>query len=78
MDDRVREHAEVLADWSARVEAGDDVIVSVSEGCHDLAVAVSEALGERGANVVTLYSSAEANRAYLRAHDVDDFEQGEH
>ncbi|NHN41636.1 aminopeptidase [Halorubellus sp. JP-L1] len=77
MDDRVREHAEVLVDWSARVEEGDDVIVSVSEGCHDLAVAVSEALGERGANVVTLYSSAEANRAYLRAHD-DEFGLGEH
>ena len=64
-------------DWSARVESGDDVVVSVSEGAHDLAVAVAEALGERGANMVQLYSSAEASRAYLRAHP-GDFEVGEH
>ena len=77
MDSRVREHAEVLVDWSARVEKGDDVVVSVSEGAHELAVAVAKALGEREANVVQLYSSAEASRAYLRAHD-GDFEVGEH
>jgi aminopeptidase len=69
MDDRVREHAEVLVDWSARIEADDDVVVRVAEGAHDLAVAVAEALGERGADVVTVYASDEVNRAYLRAHD---------
>ncbi|WP_224267792.1 aminopeptidase [Haloprofundus salinisoli] len=69
MDERVREHAEVLVDWSARIEAGDDVIVSVAEDAHDLAVAVAEKLGERGANVVTLYDSAEVSRAYLKNHD---------
>jgi aminopeptidase len=77
MDERVREHAEVLVDWSARVEEGDDVIVTVSEGAHDLAVAVAEALGERGANMVQLYSSAEASRAYLRSHP-GEFEVSEH
>jgi aminopeptidase len=69
MDERIRKHAETLVDWSARIEAGDDVVVSVSEGAHDLGVAVAEALGERGANVVTLYSSDEMGRAYLRGHD---------
>jgi len=69
MDERVREHAEVLVDWSARVEAGDDVVVAVSEGSHDLAVAVCEALGQRGANYVAVYDSDEIERAYLRAHD---------
>ncbi|WP_436929356.1 aminopeptidase [Halosimplex halobium] len=69
MDERVREHAETLVDWSARIESGDDVVVSVDEGTHDLAVAVAEALGGRGANVVTVYSSEEVRRAYLRAHD---------
>jgi aminopeptidase len=66
MDERVREHAEVLVDWSARVEAGDDVVVSVAEDAHDLGVAVAEALGERGANVTTLYGSDELSRAYLK------------
>ena len=68
MDERVREHAETLVDWSARIEAGDDVVLWVAEGAHDLAVAVAEALGERDANVVTLYGSDEVDRAYVRAH----------
>ncbi|RJT01167.1 aminopeptidase [Halococcus sp. IIIV-5B] len=69
MDDRIEEHARVLVDWSARIEAGDDVVVSVAEGAHDLAVAVARALGERGANLVTVYGSAEMSRAYLDGHD---------
>lgn len=69
MDERVREHAETLVDWSARIEPGDDVVVSVAEDAHDLGVAVAEQLGRRGANVVTLYDSDEISRAYLRAHD---------
>ena len=80
MDERVREHAEVLVDWSARVEAGDDVVVSVAEDAHELGIAVAEALGERGANVTTLYGSDEVGRAYLKGAeagadgDVPDFE----
>ncbi|MFC7185471.1 aminopeptidase [Halorubrum yunnanense] len=82
MDERVREHAEVLVDWSARVEAGDDVVVSVAEDAHELGVAVAEALGERGATVTTLYGSDELSRAYLKGAeaeadgdvDADDFD----
>ena len=69
MDSRVREHAETLVDWSARIDSGDDVVISVGEGAHDLAVAVAEVLGERGATYHSTYSSAEMSRAYLRAHD---------
>jgi aminopeptidase len=67
MDPRVHEHAELLVDWSARITGGDDVIVSVSEGTHDLAVAVAGVLGDRGANPRFLYDSDEVQRAYLRA-----------
>jgi aminopeptidase len=77
MDDRVREHADVLVDWSARIEPGDDVVVDVAEDAHDLAVAVAEKLGEVGANVVTTYDAAEVSRAYLKAHD-GEFEAGDH
>ncbi|MFB6139359.1 MAG: aminopeptidase, partial [Halosimplex sp.] len=69
MDERVREHAETLVDWSARIDGGDNVVVRVGEGAHDLAVAVSEALGEIGANQTVVYDSEEVQRAYLRAHD---------
>jgi aminopeptidase len=77
MDDRVREHAETLVDWSARVESGDDVVVSVAEGAHELGVAVAAALGERDANLLATYGSDELNRAYLRAGD-DEFESPDH
>ncbi len=77
MDERVREHAAVLVDWSARIEEGDDVVVSVGPDAHDLAVAVADKLGERGANLLTTYSSGEVSRAYLRAHD-DEFDEPAH
>ena len=71
MDERVREHADVLVDWSARIEPGDDVVVDVAEGAHDLAVAVAERLGEVGANLTVTYGSDEVTRAYLRASDAE-------
>jgi aminopeptidase len=84
MDDRVREHARVLVEWSARVESGDNVVVSVTEGAHDLGVAVAEQLGEVGANPVWLYGSGdvfsrfgEVGSAYLGAHD-GEFDDPEH
>ncbi|MFQ3319305.1 MAG: aminopeptidase [Natronomonas sp.] len=77
MDERAREHAEVLVGWSARIEAGDDVIVDVAEDAHDLGVAVAEELGAVGANIVSTYGSDELSRAYLKAHD-GAFEAGDH
>ena len=77
MDERVREHAAVLVEWSARVDPGDDVVVDVAEGAHELAVAVAERLGEIGANVVTTYGSGEVSRAYLRSGD-GEFDAGDH
>ena len=76
MDDRVREHARTLVDWGARVEAGDEVVMSVSEGAHDLAVAVAAEVGERGATLLSTYDSDEVTRAYLTAHDADFAEPG--
>ncbi len=69
MDERVHEHAAVLVDWSAQVEAGDNVVLSVGPDAHDLAVAVAEALGARGANLLATYASSEISRAYLQAHE---------
>jgi aminopeptidase len=69
MDQHVQEHAATLVDWSARVGAGDDVVVRVGEGAHDLGVAVARVLGDRGANMLACYDSEEMTRAYLRAHD---------
>jgi len=71
MDDRIRAHAETLVDWSARIDAGDEVVMRVAEDAHDLAVAVAAELGARGANLLATYGSDEVSRAYLRAHDGD-------
>ncbi|WP_435067354.1 aminopeptidase [Haloplanus sp. C73] len=71
MDDRIRAHAETLIDWSARVDPGDEVVMRVAEGAHDLAVAVAAELGARGATLLATYGSDEVSRAYLRAHDGD-------
>jgi aminopeptidase len=77
VDERVREHAAVLVEWSARIESGDDVVVDVAEDAHELGVAVAEKLGAVGANVVPTYGSTELSRAYMRAHD-GDFGAGSH
>ena len=74
MDPRIEDHAEVLVDWSARVDASDDVVLSVGPDAHELAVAVAEKVGERGANLVTTYASGELGRAYALAHE-DDFDE---
>ena len=65
MDPRVNEHARTLVDWGARVEAGDHVVIDMGPEAHDLAVALAEILGERGATYHTTYSSGEIDRAYL-------------
>ena len=72
MDERIHEHAAVLVDWSARIDPGDNVVVSVAEGAHELGVAVAEAVGERGGNLLAVNNSAELSRAYLQGRAASD------
>ncbi|MDY6774969.1 MAG: aminopeptidase [Halobacteria archaeon] len=69
MDDRVREHAEILVDWSTDVQRGDNVVISASEGADDLVVALNEEIAKRGAEPITVYSPSEASRAFLTNYD---------
>ncbi|MFW6449364.1 MAG: aminopeptidase [Halobacteriota archaeon] len=73
MDPRIREHAEVLVDWSARVEPGDDVVVEVDEGSIPLAIAVAEVLGERESNPLLTFAGDDPIRAYLRSFPTTEF-----
>ncbi|PYZ02983.1 hypothetical protein C8039_11450 [Halogeometricum sp. wsp3] len=50
-DTATESHSPDSRRWSARIDAGDDVVVAVEDGAHDLAVAVAEQLGDRGANL---------------------------
>ena len=71
MDDRIREHAEILCDWSTDVSAEDNVVITATPEADDLVTALQSELGDRGAEVVTLYSSDEHGRAWLKSHDGD-------
>ena len=78
MDPRVREHARILVDHSASIEAGDNVLVSAPPVAQDLAVAVYEELGKRDANPMSMGGSSRASRAFLQAADPEAFEEPEH
>ena len=77
MDARTEEHARILVDWSTDIQRGDDVVIAAGPDAHELVVALHRELGKRGANPTTLYTSGEASRAHLRAHD-EDFTLPEH
>ncbi|SMO48181.1 aminopeptidase [Halorubrum cibi] len=76
MDPRVREHAETIANHSTGIEAGDDVVIQLPAEAEDLAVALHEICGDRGANPVYLNYSKRADRAFKRA--ADGFEEPAH
>ncbi|MEF8834876.1 MAG: aminopeptidase [Candidatus Thermoplasmatota archaeon] len=77
MDERIKEHAEILVEWSTEVEEGDNVVISAGEEAKELVVALQEEIAKKGANPITLYSSSEASRAYLKNFD-GEFETPEH
>ena len=63
MDPRIREHAETIVGHSADVQPDDSVVVSAPGVAEYLAVALHEAVGDRGASPVYLASDDRAGRA---------------
>jgi len=76
MDPRIRDHASVIADHSVDLEAGDDVVIVAPPEAEDLAVALHEVVGDRGANPLALANNDRFQRAYLRARE--EFETPDH
>ncbi len=76
MDPRIREHAEVIVDHSTDIEKGDNVLIKLPAEAEDLAVALFELIGDRGATPFFQNYSERAERAYLRA--ADEFELPDH
>jgi len=76
MDSRIREHAEIIADHSVDLGAGDDVVIRAPPAAEELVVALHETVGERGANPLTMSANSRFSRAYLRA--ADEFETPDH
>ncbi len=77
MDDRIKQHAEILVEWSTEIEEEDNVIIRAGEEAKELVIALQEEIGKKGANPITLYSSSEASRAYLKNFE-GEFETPEH
>jgi len=77
MDPRIREHAETIVEHSVDIQEGDRVVIQLPNEAEDLAVALHECCGERGAMPVYVANSQRASRAYLRAGD-DEYETPEH
>jgi aminopeptidase len=69
MDPRIREHAEIVVEHSTDLQPGDNVVISAPSVAEDLAVALHEAVGARGATPVYLANDSRASRAYLRSVD---------
>ncbi|AHF98401.1 aminopeptidase [Halostagnicola larsenii XH-48] len=84
MDPRIREHAEIIANHSVDMEAGDNVVIDAHPVAEDLVVALHEVIGDIGANpVATSQRTGTRNRrAYLKAAGADladdEFETPEH
>lgn len=76
MDPRIRQHAEIIIDHSTSITAGDNVVIVAPPVAEDLAVALHEFIGDRGATPVYLAGSSRARRAYLRASE--EFETPSH
>ena len=77
MDQRIREHARILADWSTSIQKDDNVLIRAHPKAHELVVALYKEIGARGANPATLYTSNEASRSYLMHHK-DEMKTPEH
>jgi aminopeptidase len=77
MDPRVREHAEIIVDHSVKVQADDEVMLRGSPTSEDLAVAIAELCGERGANFNAMLNPSRVGAAYKRAIDIEDISMSE-
>ena len=78
MDPRIREHAETVVEHSTDVGAGDNVVISAPSVAEELAVALHEVVGDRGATPIHLANDSRAQRAYLRSVEAEELETPTH
>ena len=69
MDPRIREHAQIIANHSVDLAAGDTVVVDAHPVAEDLVVALHEVIGEAGAKPLWVIqrTGKRTGRAFLRA-----------
>lgn len=54
MDSRIRKHADIIADHSTSIEAGDNVVIDADPLADDLVTALYEVIADAGANPLTI------------------------
>lgn len=69
MDERIAQHAEIIADHSTTISAGDHVIIEAEPGADRLVEALAASLGQREATMTLLRKQPTAVRSYLAAGD---------
>ncbi|WP_257299285.1 aminopeptidase [Haloarchaeobius sp. FL176] len=71
MDPRVREHARIVAEHSASLQPGDNVVIDAHPVAEDLVTALFETCADVGANplAVSQRTGTRFRRAYLRNHE---------
>ena len=65
MDERVREHAKILVDYSTEISPGDQVIIRASAAARPLVEALHAAIAERDAIPFVVDNDPRYSRAYL-------------
>jgi aminopeptidase len=80
MDPRVREHAQIIANHSAGIESGDNVVIDAHGTAGDLVTALFEQCADVGANPLSINQRMgdRFRRAYLRNADPEEFELPSH
>ena len=78
VDQRVRDHADVIVDHSTDVQPNDDVVIRANRGAEPLVTALHEKLGERNANPVVMNRPGRAQRAFSLAADPEALETPDH
>ncbi|WP_435348433.1 aminopeptidase [Haloarchaeobius sp. HRN-SO-5] len=80
MDPRVREHAQIVANHSAELQPGDNVVIDAHPVAEDLVTALFEQCADVGANplAVSQRTGSRYRRAYLRNSEDTDFDLPSH
>ncbi len=71
MDERVKQHAKVVVNWSTEVKPGDMVTIVGSPMAHDFMIALNREVARAGGRVVNLMQSEEVARAFFEGANDD-------
>lgn len=78
MQDRVRQHAEILANHCTNIEEGDNVVISATPESEELVQELYRIIGEKGAIPHTMFRDSEASRLYYDNLDESQISEATH